>query len=61
MQYSTVNTNLEAEADRLLNLSEDSLVREDAETDEDALSHAVIDNDLATDVQKEIRKGIKLQ
>ncbi len=60
MQYSTVNTKLEEEADRLLNsFGEDNLVREDSDS-EDALSRAIIDAELAHDVQKEIRKGVKL-
>lgn len=61
MQYSTVNTRLEEEADRLLNSLDDKvLVQEDAPT-EDALSRAVIDSELAEQVQKEIRKGPKIQ
>ena len=61
MQYSTVNTDLEAEANRLLNsLGDDSLVKEDF-GDEDALTNAIVDNELAADIQKEIRKGPKIQ
>jgi hypothetical protein len=61
MQYSTVNTKLEDEADRLLNSVDDkNLVREDGDSD-DALSRAIVDTELAHDVQKEIRKGPKIQ
>jgi len=66
IQFSSVNTSLEAEADRLLAAADqpghdlDALVHE-ADTnlmnDGDALSHAVIDNDLAFEIQKKIRKG----
>lgn len=58
LQFSTVNSKLEEEADRLLGLSEKALVHEDVgEENEDALANAVIDNELAAQIQKEIRKG----
>lgn len=56
MQYSTVNSRLEAEADRILGLIADELVKE-AKTSEDALAKAEIDSELAFDVQQEIRAG----
>lgn len=40
LQFTTENTSLEAEADKLLGLSEASLVHEEGESDEDALSRA---------------------
>lgn len=55
LQYSTINTELEAEADRLLGIRDDSLVHEETPS-EDALATAVIDTELAQEVQKEIRK-----
>jgi hypothetical protein len=61
MQYSTINTRLEDEADRLLNsLNDDTLVQEDFETD-DAMARAIVDSELADQIQQEIRKGPKLQ
>jgi hypothetical protein len=60
LQHSTVNTKLEEEADRLLGLSENALVHEEAATD-DALANAEIDTELAKEIQKAIREGrIKL-
>jgi hypothetical protein len=60
LQHSTDNTRLDAEADRLLEQAADkALVHEEAPS-EDALSRALIDNDLAFEVQKEIRKGSPL-
>jgi hypothetical protein len=56
LKYSTVNTRLEAEADRILGLFDESLVREELQT-EDALEVAEIDSELAHDVQKAIREG----
>ena len=56
LQTSTVNTRLEQEADRLLGIADESLVQEESAT-EDALARAVIDSDLAFEVQKQIRKG----
>ncbi|MES2857441.1 MAG: hypothetical protein V4692_16335 [Bdellovibrionota bacterium] len=56
LQYSTVNTQLEAEADRILGLLADDLVQESAAT-EDALAGAEIDSELAEEIQKLIRAG----
>lgn len=56
LQYSTVNTKLEEEANRLLGLIGDSLVNE-RESDEDALTAAQVDSELALDIQKAIRNG----
>ncbi|MCM2281677.1 MAG: hypothetical protein NDI61_07505 [Bdellovibrionaceae bacterium] len=66
LQSSTVNTRLEAEADQWLkNADEKVLVHDDAQdkegADEDALSRAIVDTELALDVQAEIRKGPKIQ
>ncbi|MFS4460002.1 hypothetical protein [Bdellovibrio sp. HCB2-146] len=46
LQYSTENSNLEAEANRLLGLEEGAMILEDAE-DEDALSRAEQDEELS--------------
>lgn len=56
LQYSTVNTRLEEEANRLLGLIGDDLFN-DGEFNEDALANAEIDSELAADVQKAIRNG----
>ncbi len=57
VQYSTVNTKLEAEADRLLKAdAEKALVYEESASD-DALARAVVDTDLAFEIQSAIRKG----
>lgn len=56
LQYSTVNTRLEDEANRLLGILTDELVVEEGET-EDALAKAEVDSDLAFEVQKIIREG----
>lgn len=56
LQYSTVNTKLEEEADRLLGLIDKQLVYEN-EPSEDALRNAEIDTDLALEIQKAIRNG----
>jgi hypothetical protein len=56
IQYSTVNTTLEAEADRILGLTDKQLVYEDTPAD-DALANAVVDSDLAFEIQQEIRSG----
>lgn len=56
LQYSTVNTKLEDEANRLLGLLGDALVNE-RPTEEDALAAAQIDSDLAFEIQKAIRNG----
>lgn len=61
MQFSTDNTRLEAEAEKWLNAgNEKALVREQTTASEDALSRAVIDNDLALETQKKIRQGTPL-
>jgi hypothetical protein len=56
LQHSTVNTTLEAEADRLLGVGNAQLFNEDL-GDEDALAKAEIDPELAFMVQKAIREG----
>lgn len=56
LQYSTVNTKLEEEANRLLGLIGDALVNERS-IDEDALTAAQVDSELAFEVQKAIRNG----
>jgi hypothetical protein len=56
LQYSTVNTRLEEEADRLLGLLGDDLVREE-NSSEDAMAGAEVDSELAEDIQKAIRNG----
>jgi hypothetical protein len=56
LQHSTVNTTLEAEADRLLGISQKALVHENEES-EDALAQAEIDSELALGVQQAIRDG----
>lgn len=62
LQYSTVNTELEAEADRLLGLAEETLVKEEVfdEENRDAMEVAVVDSDLAKEIQKKIRSGFDL-
>lgn len=61
LRYSTDNTRLEAEADRLLDGASteiETLYREDGDVlSTDALSRAVIDSDLASEVSKAIRDG----
>lgn len=60
LQQSHVNTRLEEEADRLLGAESKSMVYEE-ETSEDALMNAMIDTELAKEIQKLIREGkIKL-
>ncbi|HVK60039.1 MAG TPA: hypothetical protein VM432_00765 [Bdellovibrionales bacterium] len=56
LQHSTANTRLEDEADRILGLLAEDLVRENQES-EDALVKAEIDSELAAEVQKLIREG----
>ena len=56
LQYSTVNTRLEEEADRLLGLLAEDLVFE-GEASEDALANADVDSELASEVQRMIREG----
>jgi hypothetical protein len=46
LKYSTENTELEAEANKLLGVQENSLLLEDEDTD-DALAHAEIDEELS--------------
>ncbi len=56
LQYSTVNTKLEEEANRLLGLIGDALVNE-RDINEDAMIAAQVDSDLAFEIQKAIRSG----
>lgn len=56
LQHSTANTRLEEEADRLLGLSDKTLVHEDTPS-EDALANAEVDTELAQEIQKLIRAG----
>ena len=58
LQASRVNTKLEDEADRLLGLADSALVQETES--EDALSHAVVDTELAVQAQKHIRSGFEV-
>lgn len=62
LQHSTVNTELEAEADRILGLAGEGLLKEEFIDDEniDAMDVAVVDPDLAKEIQKKIRKGFDL-
>lgn len=62
LQYSTVNTELEAEADRILGLADQALVKEEILEDDnrDAMEQAVVDSDLAKEIQKRIRKNFDL-
>ncbi len=54
--HSTENTELEAEADRLLGLGNNDLYKE-AELPADAMDRADVDTELAQEIQKKIRKG----
>lgn len=56
LQYSTVNTRLEEEADRILGLLGEDLVFE-GDPSEDALANADVDSELAAEVQRMIREG----
>lgn len=56
LQYSTVNTRLEEEANKLLGLIGDALVNE-RDADEDAMVAAQVDSELAFEIQKAIRNG----
>ncbi len=56
LKYSTVNTKLEVEANRLLGFIGDALVNERT-ADEDAMAAAQVDSDLAFETQKAIRDG----
>ncbi len=60
LRYSTANTALEAEADRLLGLGGSALYNESdvqAETSQDALVRAEVDPELAEQVSQAIRAG----
>lgn len=58
LRYSTVNTALEEEADRLLGASAAPLYHDETEVEPtDALNLATIDTDLAQDVSRAIREG----
>lgn len=61
LQHSTVNSKLEAEADKWLEAANDKALVYDDGVSEDALSRAIVDNELAQDVQNEIRKGPTIQ
>lgn len=56
LQHSTVNTRLEEEADRILGILTDELLKE-AKPSEDALANADVDSELAFEIQKAIRSG----
>ncbi len=62
LQHSTVNSELEEEANRILGLAADGLLQEVMIDDEakDAMDVAVVDTDLAKNVQKRIRAGFDL-
>ncbi len=47
VQYSTENPDLEAEANRLLGATDDSMMLEEDENDMDALAHAEIDEEIS--------------
>ncbi|MDX9730470.1 MAG: hypothetical protein RBT63_01750 [Bdellovibrionales bacterium] len=58
LRFSTTNTRLEEEANRLLGLGSDDLYMDgDEDLSADALEHAMIDSDLAAEVSKAIRDG----
>lgn len=57
LRFSTVNTRLEDEADRILGQSAPGLFNEDTETSTDAMTRAEIDSELAKDVSQAIRDG----
>jgi hypothetical protein len=57
LRFSTVNTRLEDEADRILGQGAPGLFNEDSESSTDAMSRAEIDSDLAKDVSQAIRDG----
>lgn len=61
LQHSTVNTRLEAEADKWLESADDKALVYDDGLSEDALTRAIVDTEFAQEVQKEIRKGPKTQ
>lgn len=57
LRFSTVNTRLEDEADRILGEAAPGLFNEDSEASTDAMTRAEIDSDLAKDVSQAIRDG----
>ncbi len=58
LRFSTENTHLEAEADRLLGLADEALYQdEEVLGTEDALDRAEIDAELAKEVSKALRSG----
>lgn len=58
LRFSTVNTRLEAEANKLLGLdANQELFVEDRDVTADALEHAMIDTELAESTSKAIRDG----
>ncbi len=57
LRFSTVNTQLEDEADRILGQATGGLFNEDVENSTDAMTRAEIDSDLAKDVSQAIRDG----
>jgi len=59
LRFSTANTALEAEANRLLGIPEDETlyVEDGEELSNDALTRAMIDSELAEQVSKSIRDG----
>jgi hypothetical protein len=57
LRFSTVNTRLEDEADRILGQGAPGLFNEDHEASTDAMTRAEIDSDLAKDVSQAIRDG----
>lgn len=57
LRFSTVNTHLEEEADRILGQAAPGLLNEELENSTDAMSRAEIDSDLAKDVSQAIRDG----
>ncbi len=62
LQHSTVNSELEEEANRILGLAADGLLKEVSIDDDarDAMDVAVVDPDLAKQIQKRIRAGFDL-
>lgn len=59
LKHTTVNSQLEAEADRILGLAGEGLLKEEIidEDARDAMDVAVVDPDLAKEIQKKIRSG----
>ncbi len=58
LQHSTVNTHLEAEADKWLRADDAKALVYGEDLGDDALARAIIDTELAQDVQKEIRANL---